>query len=112
MRAISIRQPWAWLLVHADEYPDPKRVENRTWATNVRGTVLIHLGRRFDRRGYDQIIAMRPASYGSACRREFRNGQGRGLGRSGRLPDEKRIAVVYGLRASMVSSSATRGVVA
>ncbi|MEX3583728.1 MAG: hypothetical protein VB137_16425 [Burkholderia sp.] len=35
-------------------------MENRTWATNVRGAVLIHAGRRFDRRGYDQIIAMRP----------------------------------------------------
>lgn len=60
MRAISIRQPWAWLLVHADEYPDPKRVENRTWATNVRGAVLIHAGGRFDRRGYEQVVAMRP----------------------------------------------------
>lgn len=37
MKALSIRQPWAWL--HANGY---KPVENRTWSTNYRGPVLIH----------------------------------------------------------------------
>jgi hypothetical protein len=35
--AISIRQPWAWAIVHAG-----KDIENRTWATRFRGPVAIH----------------------------------------------------------------------
>jgi len=34
---LSVRQPWAWLLVHG-----PKDVENRTWETRYRGPLLIH----------------------------------------------------------------------
>ena len=37
MRALSIRQPWAWAIIHAG-----KDVENRSWHTNVRGRILIH----------------------------------------------------------------------
>lgn len=37
MKAISIRQPWAWLILNAG-----KDVENRTWHTTFRGRVLIH----------------------------------------------------------------------
>ena len=37
MKAISIRQPWAWLIVNG--YKD---IENRTWDTKYRGMVLIH----------------------------------------------------------------------
>lgn len=37
MKALSIRQPWAWGIVHAG-----KDVENREWYTNYRGRVLIH----------------------------------------------------------------------
>ncbi len=37
MRAISIRQPWAWLVVYAG-----KDIENRDWCTNFRGPVAIH----------------------------------------------------------------------
>ncbi|MCS4265946.1 ASCH domain-containing protein [Serratia sp. BIGb0163] len=37
MKAISIRQPWAWLIVNG--YKD---IENRTWNTKFRGQVLIH----------------------------------------------------------------------
>lgn len=36
MKAISVKQPWASLIFHG------KDVENRTWKTNFRGTVLIH----------------------------------------------------------------------
>jgi hypothetical protein len=35
--ALSIRQPWAWLIIHGG-----KDVENRTWKTKFRGAVLIH----------------------------------------------------------------------
>lgn len=37
MKALSIRQPWAWLIVHG-----PKRIENRGWPTMFRGEFLIH----------------------------------------------------------------------
>jgi len=39
LKAISIRQPWAWLIVNG--YKD---IENRVWSTNVRGRILIHAG--------------------------------------------------------------------
>ncbi len=39
LKAISIRQPWAWLIVNG--YKD---VENRIWVANLRGPVLIHAG--------------------------------------------------------------------
>lgn len=35
--ALSIRQPWAWAIIHAG-----KDVENRTWSTRFRGPVCIH----------------------------------------------------------------------
>lgn len=37
MKALSIRQPWAWLIVNGH-----KDVENRSWQTKFRGPVLIH----------------------------------------------------------------------
>jgi len=39
LKALSIRQPWAWLIVNG--YKD---IENRVWSANVRGPVLIHAG--------------------------------------------------------------------
>lgn len=60
MKALSIQQPWAWLIVNADRYPDPKRIENRTWSTKFRGDVLIHAGKTFDLQGYLSVIRERP----------------------------------------------------
>lgn len=37
MRALSLTQPWAWLVVHGG-----KLVENRVWNTRHRGPFLIH----------------------------------------------------------------------
>lgn len=37
MWALSIRQPWAWLIVGGH-----KNVENRQWSTSHRGPLLIH----------------------------------------------------------------------
>jgi len=42
--ALSIQQPWAWLIVNGH-----KDVENRIWSTRFRGPVLIHAGKRIDR---------------------------------------------------------------
>lgn len=39
-KALSIKQPWAWLIVNG--YKD---IENRSWRTNHRGPLLIHAGR-------------------------------------------------------------------
>ncbi len=43
MRALSVRQPWAWLIMYAG-----KDVENRSWRTDYRGEILIHAGKRWD----------------------------------------------------------------
>jgi len=37
LRVLSLRQPWAWLVVNG--YKD---IENRSWRTNHRGPLLIH----------------------------------------------------------------------
>jgi len=39
-KAISIRQPWAWAIMHG-----LKTVENRSWVTRVRGRIWVHAGR-------------------------------------------------------------------
>lgn len=41
MKALSIRQPWAYAIVHGT-----KPVENRDWPTRVRGSVFIHAGKQ------------------------------------------------------------------
>jgi len=43
MKCLSIRQPWAGLIVTG-----LKDVENRTWSTIYRGQVLIHASRTYD----------------------------------------------------------------
>lgn len=55
MKALSIRQPWAWLIVNGH-----KPVENRTWATNHRGDLLIHAGQVFDTEGLHSVLAAFP----------------------------------------------------
>ena len=63
MKALSIRQPWAWLIVRPDLTDPAKRaaafaageikdIENRTWATKHRGPFLVHAGQTFDMEGY------------------------------------------------------------
>ncbi len=37
MKVLSIRQPWAWLIIHGG-----KDIENRTWHTKYRGRFLVH----------------------------------------------------------------------
>lgn len=46
MRAITLWQPWAWAITHAD-----KRVENRTWSppeSLIGEQIAIHAGKQFD----------------------------------------------------------------
>ena len=51
MKAISIRQPWAWAILYAG-----KDIENRSWTHNYRGPVLIHAGKKFDNDGYAWLV--------------------------------------------------------
>lgn len=43
MKALSIMQPWAWLIAAGH-----KDIENRSWPTTFCGPVLIHAGKKFD----------------------------------------------------------------
>lgn len=51
MRALSIRQPWAWLIVHGG-----KDIENRSWSTGFRGRVLVHAAKGMTRREYEDAL--------------------------------------------------------
>jgi hypothetical protein len=54
MRALSIKQPWAWAILNYE-----KTVENRTWPTRFTGSFLIHTGKTFDHEGYRWLINLR-----------------------------------------------------
>lgn len=51
MKALSIRQPWAWLIIHAG-----KDCENRPRRFNHRGPLLIHASQGMTRREYDEAM--------------------------------------------------------
>lgn len=65
--AISVRQPWAWLIIRPD-ITDPierakafaegkiKDIENRDWPTNFRGRVLIHASKKCTKAEYEDAI--------------------------------------------------------
>lgn len=48
MKALSIRQPWAWLIAEGI-----KDVENRTWRTPYHGPLLIHAAKGCSRAEYE-----------------------------------------------------------
>jgi hypothetical protein len=70
MKIISIRQPWATLIVIgatdiATSETTLKDVENRSWATAYRGPVLVHASARPDRIASHELAArfgVRPPS--------------------------------------------------
>jgi hypothetical protein len=43
LRALSIMQPWSWLIANGH-----KDIENRSWPTRFRGRIMIHAGKKFD----------------------------------------------------------------
>lgn len=51
MKALSIRQPWAWLIIHGD-----KDIENRTWHTKFRGRFLVHAAQGMTRREWSDAV--------------------------------------------------------
>src|SRR5690606_35594053 len=48
MKGISVRQPWAWLIVNEN-----KDIENRDWPTKYRGPVWIHASKGMTRSEYE-----------------------------------------------------------
>lgn len=53
MRALSIRQPWAWLIVNG-----LKDIENRSWSTRYVGPLLIHASKGMTRAEYADVVDM------------------------------------------------------
>lgn len=51
MKALSIKQPWAHLIVHGG-----KDVENRTWATKHRGRFLVHASQGMTRAEHSAVV--------------------------------------------------------
>lgn len=69
--ALSIRQPWAWLILRPDVtdvgerimlqvWSEIKDVENRDWKTSVRGVIGIHASKTFDSDGYEWVRSRFP----------------------------------------------------
>lgn len=63
MKALAIKQPWAWMIVRPDltdmvarkiaaESGEIKNLENRTWHTNFRGRFLVHASKGLTRQEY------------------------------------------------------------
>ncbi len=51
MKALSIQQPWAWLIIHGG-----KDIENRTWVSTHTGPLLIHASKSGGNRAdYDWV---------------------------------------------------------
>jgi hypothetical protein len=53
MKALSIRQPWAWLIVNGH-----KDIENRSWPTRFRGPLLIHAAKGMTRAEYEDAASL------------------------------------------------------
>jgi hypothetical protein len=63
--ALSIRQPWAWLIVRPDLSGQEraaairdgliKDIENRSWATKFRGRFLVHAAKGMTRKEYQEV---------------------------------------------------------
>lgn len=64
VKALSIRQPWAWLIVRPDLVGQEERaaalldgkikiIENRNWQTNFRGRFLVHAAKGMTRAEYE-----------------------------------------------------------
>jgi len=64
MKALSIKQPWAYMIVLGH-----KPVENRNWKTDYRGPLYIHASKTWDQNGAEWIIEnfpyLEPAVHGS-----------------------------------------------
>lgn len=65
MKALSIRQPWAWAIMAGH-----KPLENRSWDTKERGMFLVHAAQRIDKEGIEFLKAQGvdvPANLPTGC---------------------------------------------
>lgn len=68
MKVLTVRQPWAWAIVHAG-----KDIENRTQAWSYRGPLAIHSGlAQFER--HNLAAAAHRAAHGTETRTDIRFG--------------------------------------
>lgn len=50
--ALSIRQPWAWSILHAG-----KDIENRSWRTRFRGPIALHAAKGLTKAEFEDCLA-------------------------------------------------------
>lgn len=62
MKALSIRQPWASLIVAG-----VKDIENRSWRTTYRGPVLIHAAQTMTRPDFDDAVRFLTRQFSAAA---------------------------------------------
>lgn len=62
--ALSIRQPWAWAILHAG-----KDVENRDWSTRFRGPICIHAAKGMTRLEWDEASHWMLMNFGAVAPR-------------------------------------------
>jgi hypothetical protein len=55
MRALTVRRPWAQLIMLGI-----KNIENRTWSTDLRGPLVIHAAQRWEAEGAALAQALHP----------------------------------------------------
>jgi len=51
MKALSVRQPWAWMIIYGG-----KNIENRSWNTGYRGPLLIHASKTVERDAHEYLL--------------------------------------------------------
>lgn len=57
MKCLTIKQPYAYLIFNdSGANKGLKNIENRTWHTNIRGTVAIHTSKKIDIEAYNGLI--------------------------------------------------------
>lgn len=64
MKALTVRQPWAWAIVYAG-----KDIENRNWNTRYRGEIAIHAAKGLMREEYTESVDLLRRHY--KCRKEI-----------------------------------------
>lgn len=58
MKALSLTNPWAWLVTREPTIALPRKdIENRTWNTKFRGEFLIHAAKGMTRSDYDDAVS-------------------------------------------------------
>lgn len=65
MKALVVKNPWAWCITQAWRDPDAKTVENRVWGTRHRSDLAIVTGRAVDKTALDHPLVRATVDYWS-----------------------------------------------